>query len=189
MAASARDLLFDDLLARFERRGELGFDPVEERRDRAGDLFDRFLSGVEPREAQQIAHQTFHAQRVAADDLEEAADLRRFRALLALIEQRFDVAAHGGERRAQLVRDVGDEVAADAVGAAQLGDVVHDEHGAGGIGGRDGRAARDDDELGFARERQLETLASACRGAPSRAARRCPADGRSRRSGGLPDRP
>ena len=74
------------------------------------------------------------------------------------IEQRLDVAAHGGERRAQLVRDVGDEVAADAIGAAQIGDVVHDEHGAGGAGRGDRRAARDDDELGLVRQRQLEAL-------------------------------
>ena len=112
--------MLDDLLARLERGGELGFDPIEEGRDGAWDAFDRFLAGVEPREAEQIAHQAFHAQRVAADDLEEAAHLRRFRALLTLIEQGLDVSPHGRERRAQLVRDVGDEVAADAVGAAQL---------------------------------------------------------------------
>ncbi len=51
--------------------------------------------------------------------------------ILSLIEQRLDVSAHGRERRAQLVRDVGDEVTADAVGAAEIRDVVHDEHGTG----------------------------------------------------------
>ena len=127
--------MLDDLLARLDRRRELGFDAVEQRLDGAGHVVERLLAGVEPREAQQIAHEPLHAQRVAADDLEEPAHLGRFRApfpgwSVASIEQRFDVAAHGRERRAQLVRDVGDEVAADAIGAAQVGDVVHDEHGA-----------------------------------------------------------
>ena len=48
----------------------------------------------------------------------------------AAVEQRLDVAAHRGERRPQLVRDVGDEVAADAIGAAQIGDVVQHDDGA-----------------------------------------------------------
>ena len=82
------------------------------------------LAGVEPRQPQQVAHQPLHPQRVARDDLEEAPRLRR---VGAAVEQRLDVAAHRGQRRAQLVRDVGDEVAADAIGAAQIGDVVqHD---------------------------------------------------------------
>ena len=40
------------------------------------------------------------------------------------VGERLDVAADRGQRRAQLVRDVGDEVAADLIGAPQLGDVV-----------------------------------------------------------------
>ena len=46
------------------------------------------------------------------------------------VEQRFDVAADRGQRRPQLVRDVGDEIAADLIGAPQVGDVVQHEHGA-----------------------------------------------------------
>ena len=64
---------------------------------------------------------------MAHDDLEEPARvLVRSRRL----EQRLDVAADGRQRRAQLVRDVGDEVAADLVGPPQVGDVVQHEHGA-----------------------------------------------------------
>ena len=48
--------------------------------------------------------------------------------IFALVEQRLDVSAHGRERRAQLVRDVGHEVAANPIGAAQVGDVVQHEH-------------------------------------------------------------
>ena len=51
-------------------------------------------------------------------------------ALDVVFGQRLDVAADGGQRRAQLVRDVGDEVAADLIGAPQVGDVVQHEHGA-----------------------------------------------------------
>ena len=61
------------------------------------------------------------------DDVEEAARLGVGR---HEIEQRLDVAPDRGERRAQLVRDVGDEVAADPIGAAQAGDVVEDQHDA-----------------------------------------------------------
>ena len=46
----------------------------------------------------------------------------------AVVEQRLDVAADRGQRRAQLVRDVGHEVAPHAICLAQLGDVVQDQH-------------------------------------------------------------
>ena len=46
-----------------------------------------------------------------------------------VLGQRFDVAADGRQRRAQLVRHVRDEVAADLIGAPQVGDVVqHEDH-------------------------------------------------------------
>ena len=45
-----------------------------------------------------------------------------------LVLQRLDVALDGRERRAQLVRDVGHEVAAHAIGVAQVRDVVQHEH-------------------------------------------------------------
>ena len=93
-------------------------------------MLERLLAGVEPRQAQQVAHQPLHPQRVAADDLEERAARPAASVPCRPVEQRLDVAADGGQRRAQLVRDVGDEVAADPIGAAQVGDVVQDEHGA-----------------------------------------------------------
>ena len=52
--------------------------------------------------------------------------------------KRLDVAADRRQRRPQLVRDVGDEVAPDLVRAPQIGDVVQDEHGA--VRGRRRRA-------------------------------------------------
>ena len=47
-----------------------------------------------------------------------------------LVGERLDVAPDRGERRPQLVRDVGHEVAAHLVGAPQVGDVVEHQHGA-----------------------------------------------------------
>ena len=46
------------------------------------------------------------------------------------VQQRLDVAADRRQRRAQFVRDVGDEVAAHLIGAAQVGDVAQHQHGA-----------------------------------------------------------
>ena len=91
-----------------------------------------FLPGVEPRQPQQVGDEPFHPRRVAEDDLQELAGL----AVVALLEQRLDVAANRGERRAQFVRDVADEVAAHLVGALQVGDVVQDQHDAARPSGR-----------------------------------------------------
>ena len=85
------------------------------------------LQRVQPGEAQQIANEAFHATRMAIDDFEELPPLRRFAGFL---QQRLHVAAHGGEGRAQLVRHVRDEIAAYAIDAPQIADVVKDEHGA-----------------------------------------------------------
>ena len=67
--------------------------------------------------------------------------------VVGVVEQGLGVALDGGERRAQLVRDVGDEVAADLVGALEIGDVVeHQDRRRGrwrrpAPAGRPGRAA------------------------------------------------
>ena len=47
-----------------------------------------------------------------------------------IVQERLDVALDGRERRAQFVRDVGHEIAAHAVGVAQVRDVVQHQHGA-----------------------------------------------------------
>ena len=98
----------------------------------AGARLEQLLAGVELGQPQQILHQPLHPRGVALDDLEEALPAPR---VVRVVEQRLDVAANGRERRAQLVRDVGDEVAADLVGALEVGDVVQHEHGA-AAGGR-----------------------------------------------------
>ena len=64
------------------------------------DDLEGFLSGVEPRQPQQILHHPLHAQRVSHDDGEKALGV--FSARVA-VRQRLDVAADRGQRRAQLV--------------------------------------------------------------------------------------
>ena len=110
-------------------------------------------------------------------------NLRARRPFGAAVEQRLDVAAHRGQRRAQFVRDVGDEVAPHPIGAAQIGDVVQHDHRAGRAVGRatGARAHRDDQAV---LQRQLDALALAAARAPRSPARRCPGGARSRGSAG-----
>ena len=104
-----------------------------------GDQVERLLAGVEARQPQQILDQPLHPLRVPRDDLEKRP---RSSASASPSRQRFDVAADRGQRRAQLVRDVGDEVAADLIGAPQLGDVVqHQDDAVRGGAGRRRRAS------------------------------------------------
>ena len=102
-----------------------------------GHALEQLLTGVEPRQPQQVLDQPLHARRMALDDLEEALPGV---GVVGLVEQGLGVALDGGERRAQLVRDVGDEVAADLIGALEVGDVVQHEDRA--AAGRDDRRQR-----------------------------------------------
>ncbi len=87
---------------------------------------------------------------MARDDFQKPP---RFIRILSAVEQRLHISAHGGQRRAQFVRDVGDEIPSDAIGAPQIGDVVqHDHRAQTGCAG-DRRAASDDRQI---RHRQLE---------------------------------
>ena len=56
---------------------------------------ERLLMRVEPRQAQQIGHEPFHAGGVAQNDLEK---LLGSRLVGWIVEDRFDVAADGGKR-------------------------------------------------------------------------------------------
>ena len=79
-----------------------------------------------------------------------------------LLGQGFHVAADGRERRAQLVRHVRHEVAADLIGPPEIGDVVQDDNDAAGSGGleagvaRGRRGASDDDAGRIARRGELQ---------------------------------
>ena len=142
-AGVRRDGNRDVLTALLDARLQVGHDAAEQPLDRALGEFEGFLAGIEAGEAQEILHEAFHARGMPRDDLEE---LLCVGGLAGVVEQRFDVAANGGERRAQFVRDVGDEVAADAVGPAQVGDVVQHQHRA-AAGRGDGRRAAGDEGL------------------------------------------
>ena len=71
------------------------------------------LGGFDPRHDEQILGEAVHAGGVLVDGSEELAGMRAERGLV--IEEGFDVAGDGGERRAELVGDVGDEVALGAL--------------------------------------------------------------------------
>ena len=84
------------------------------------------LAGLQAGQLEQVAHQGRHPLRVDADLAQEALGVRRLvqRAVL----ERLDEPADRGERRAQLVRRVGHEVAADLLHAPAVGDVVEGDH-------------------------------------------------------------
>ncbi len=135
--------------------GEVGLHAFEECMHGAGHALECLLSGIEPCQAQEVANEPFHPQRVARDGFEKAARLFRIR---DSVEQRFDVAPHGGERRPELVRDVGDEVAADLVGAPQVRDVVQHQDGTARRARGDRRTPRNEDRPRLLRQRQLPPL-------------------------------
>jgi len=79
----------------------------------------------QPRQREQIVQQMLHAPGVVEHQIKIAARLaggQRRR-----IGQGFNEATYNGERCAQLVRDIGDEVATDGVNAFQLGDVARNQ--------------------------------------------------------------
>ncbi len=84
-------------------------------------------------EGEQILGEAIHAAGVFEDDAEEFE--RGFRAGVGIFDEGFNVALNGSERRAQLVADVGDELAAGFLRGLNAGDVVeHDQRAAGGQG-------------------------------------------------------
>ena len=97
-------------------------DAAQQSIDVARHELDALLAGIQPRQPQQVLDEPLHPRRMTMDDVEEF--LSRV-SIVRIVKQRFGVSLDGCERRAQLVRNVGDEVAAHLVGFAQLGDVVH----------------------------------------------------------------
>ena len=76
----------------------------------------------DPAQRQQVRHQPVHPPRLALHDAEEA--LARGGILARRAAQRLDEAQNRRQRRAQLVADVGDEIAPHLLGLAQMGDVA-----------------------------------------------------------------
>ena len=103
-------------------------------RDELG--FRRRPSGFQIGQHQQIRGDIVQTDAVRADDLQKFAIV-----LLVLqgpVQQRLRISLNGGERRAQFVRDVGDEILADALQPLQVADVVQDGEAAAARGGAQG---------------------------------------------------
>ena len=105
---------------------------LHDREHRIDDLVDRHrlerelhLVELDVRQIREVVEQPAKAFRVAEGDLEKAP---RVLALLErAAEQRLEIALDRRERRAQLVRDVGDELGADSLEMPERRDVVEHE--------------------------------------------------------------
>ena len=75
---------------------------------------------------QEIVDQAAHPGRLLVHDLQEA--VARHRIVAGRPLQRLDEAGERGQRRAQLVAGIGDEIDADAVDAPALAEIVEDEN-------------------------------------------------------------
>ena len=93
--------------------------PIEQRLNRHIGQRHRQLRRVEPREIQQVADDAFETQRFFTHDCQVSRPRRVIERELRH-RQRLDVAAYGGERSHQLVRDIGQELAPDAIGRQEL---------------------------------------------------------------------
>ena len=141
----------DTLPPRIDRRLQIGDHGADQTLYVARGIVGQLLPPFKSCQTQQVVDEPLHARRVPGDDLEEAAPFVRIRR----IAQGLDVSPDGGERRAQLVRHVGDEIPANLIRALQVGDVVQDEHRSmavrirnrRGSGHRHARAFRDDGRL------------------------------------------
>ena len=89
---------------------------------------EHLLSRLDPREQQHVENQVVQSIGLLLDALD------KLDARLAIVEravaERFGVGLDRAERRLQLVRDVGHEVAAQRFQPPQLGRIVHHEHDA-----------------------------------------------------------
>ena len=108
------------------------------------------LAGFDLGEGEQVFGETVHAAGVFENDGHELAGV--IGQIHLVFEEGFDVAGDGGERGAQLVGDVGDEVAAGFLSALDFGDVMENGDGSaiGGGRGADFKGAAGDDGDGAA---------------------------------------
>ena len=127
-SAGADDLDRDAAVARqrLQAVGDLAHDRHEIDR-RVGPLM---RAQLDARQRQQIVDQPRHAPGLRLHDAEEAFARRRIVARRAL--QGLDEAGERGERRAQLVAGIGDEVGAHLLDPPDRREIVHgDDHDAG----------------------------------------------------------
>ncbi len=87
-----------------------------------GGVGPQMLLLLDPRQRQQIVDETRHPPTLLAHDAEKL--LLRAKVVLRRALQRFDEAEQRGQRRAQLVAGVGDEVGAHPLDLARLGEIA-----------------------------------------------------------------
>src|SRR5664279_4168374 len=119
----------------------------------AGLSLQTIFFGLDTRQIEQIAYQLTQPAPIAFDDVEELHG--RLRIVVERHAQRFCRRTNGCDGRAQLVRDVGDEIASYGFESAHFGDVEQDENQrprlAGEAGSMDEQMARlDTSELDLA---------------------------------------
>ena len=121
------DFQSDFLAVGFQQSGfGAGFDEFEQA---DGGKFQFQFSGFDAGEFQEIVGEARQAHGMIANDFQEAAIV--FGIVESASEQRFGKSLDGGERRFEFVRDVGDEILAHALEAAEFGDIVKHDDGSG----------------------------------------------------------
>src|SRR5882757_797536 len=110
-----------------------GFDQL---RDFDGMYFKFQAIGVHLRQLQQILGEARESSSMLEDDVEEAAAVLRI--VQSSGNQSFSKALNRGERGTEFVRDIGNEIAADAFEFAELGDVVEHKYCPGRVPGANG---------------------------------------------------
>ena len=110
-----------DLVLALGQRLRVGGQLEQQRHDREALLGERIVLALERGQREEIDDQPLHVPRLLLHELQEAASLP----LVELhVLHRLDEAADHRERRLELVRDVGDEVAAHARERLELRDVA-----------------------------------------------------------------
>ena len=111
---------------------------VSGRSDRTHDIGDHIrhpqrhgirapAAGLDPAQVQQVVHNALHPPCVRQDGLQKR--LPAHQRDVAILDQRFGIAAHNGQRRAQFVAHVGHEVATHLLEFADRREIVHGEDG------------------------------------------------------------
>ena len=114
------------------------------------------VAGLDPRQDQQVLGEPGHARGILADDLQKITQ-RLLR--VHSVQQGLGISLDRGQRGAQFVRDVGDEIAARRLDAFRLGEVVQNgDQTAGGHGGNGGRKHASGNKVVDPRRDQLVVL-------------------------------
>jgi hypothetical protein len=117
---------------------------------------------LDTRQREQVVDQPRHAPGLRLHDVEEAA--ARLRIVAGRPLQRVDEAGQRGQRRTQLVADIGDEIGAHLIHLPDRREIVHgDDHDAGAAAVAAGECDRRHERLGPARRRHARGKLDALR--------------------------